>query len=369
MSFKYNKDALKENLSIEEVFDLVSELGGEPILKDNCIISKTICHNSDLANASHKLYYYPNTHLFHCYTGCGDSSFDIYDLILKVNKTNGIENFSLSRAITFVTRYFGYTSETFDFENNQDSIEDWKIINDFKRNKEKNFSQIIELKTYDDKILNYLPHPFIYPWYKEGITFEVMNSKGICYDPIYEGVVIPHYDINGNLIGIRERTLIKENEIYGKYRPAIINGKMYNHPLGFSLYNLNNSKKAISQFKKAIVFEGEKSTLLYASYFGEESDISVACCGSNLINYQVKLLLSLGVKEIIIAFDKQYQEIGDEEWQKWVIKLKTIYNKYNGYCNISYLFDKENLLQYKSSPIDEGRDKFIKLFQNRVMIE
>ena len=87
MSFKYDKDTLKENLSIEEVFDLVSELGGEPILKDNCIICKTICHNSDLTNASHKLYYYSNTHLFHCYTGCGDASFDIYDLVLRVNKT------------------------------------------------------------------------------------------------------------------------------------------------------------------------------------------------------------------------------------------------------------------------------------------
>ena len=27
--FKYNKDTLKESLSIEEVFDLVSELGGD----------------------------------------------------------------------------------------------------------------------------------------------------------------------------------------------------------------------------------------------------------------------------------------------------------------------------------------------------
>ena len=365
MSFKYNKDALKENLSIEEVFDLVSELGGDPIMGNGLFTARTICHGGD----SHKLYYYENTHLFHCYTGCGDTSFDIYDLILKVNKTNGIKNFSLSRAIVFVAKYFGYTSETFEFENNQDSIEDWRIINDFKRNKEKNTLQTIELKTYDDKILNYLPHPFIYPWYKEGITFEVMNSKGICYDPIYEGVVIPHYDINGNLIGIRERTLIKENEIYGKYRPAIINGKMYNHPLSFNLYNLNFSKDNIKTTQKAVIYEGEKSCLKHASYFGEENDISVACCGSNLINYQVKLLLSLGIKEIVIAFDKQYQEIGDEEWQKWVIKLKTIYNKYNGYCNISYLFDKENLLQYKSSPIDEGRDKFIKLFQNRIILE
>ena len=169
-----------------------------------------------------------------------------------------------------------------------------------------------------------------------------MESRGICYDPISEGVVIPHYDINGNLVGIRERTLIKENEIYGKYRPAKINGKMYNHPLGFNLYNLNYSKQAITAFKKAIVFEGEKSCLKYATFFGKDSDISVACCGSNLINYQVKLLLSLGVKEIIIAFDKQFQEIGDKEWEKWVTKLKTLY------C---------------------GKSKFLELFERRIIIE
>lgn len=27
------------------------------------------------------------------------------------------------------------------------------------------------------------------------------------------------------------------------------------------------------------------------------------------------------------------------------------------------MFDKNNLLQYKSSPIDEGKDKFIELFK------
>jgi len=363
--YKYDKDTLKENLTIEEVFDLVSELGGEPIMGNGSFTARTICHGGQ----SHKLYYYSNTHLFHCYTGCDDASFDIYDLVLRVNETAGIQNFSLPHAITFVARYFGYTAETFDFEDNQEANEDWKIINNFKRNKEKNQPQIVELKTYDNKVLRYLPHPHIIPWEKENISFDVMESRGICYDPINEGIVIPHYNIDGNLIGIRERTLIKENEIYGKYRPAIINGKMYNHPLGFSLYNLNNSKKAISQFKKAIVFEGEKSTLLYASYFGEESDISVACCGSNLINYQIKLLLSLGVKEIIIAFDKQFQKIGDEEWQRWVIKLKTLYNKYGNYVNISYMFDKNNLLQYKSSPIDEGKEKFMKLFKERIVIE
>ena len=85
-----DKDEIKNSLTLEQVYDLLTELGAEPILKDNCIICKTICHNSDLTNASHKLYYYSNTHLFHCYTGCGDASFDIYDLVLRVNKTAGI---------------------------------------------------------------------------------------------------------------------------------------------------------------------------------------------------------------------------------------------------------------------------------------
>ena len=103
---------------------------------------------------------------------------------------------------------------------------------------------------------------------------------------------------------------------------------MYNHPLGFNLYNLNYSKDNIKLLQKAIVFEGEKSPLLYASYFGEENDISVACCGSSLISYQVHLLLSLGVKEIIVGMDKQFQEIGDDEFHKLTEKLYKLNKRY-----------------------------------------
>ena len=60
------------------------------------------------------------------------------------------------------------------------------------------------------------------------------------------------------MIGIRERTLIKEEENNGKYKPAIINGIMCRHPLGFNLYNLNNSKDNIKNIKKVFVFEGKR---------------------------------------------------------------------------------------------------------------
>lgn len=113
---------------------------------------------------------------------------------------------------------------------------------------------------------------------------------------------------------------------------------------------------------------GEKSCLLYASYFGTENDISVACCGSSLSSYQVQLLLDLDVKEIIIAFDKQFKEIGDEEWKGWTKKLKHINQKFSSLINISFIFDKENLLEYKMSPIDNGKDIFLQLFNKRVVL-
>jgi hypothetical protein len=113
---------------------------------------------------------------------------------------------------------------------------------------------------------------------------------------------------------------------------------------------------------------GEKSPLLYSSYFSIDNDISVACCGSSLSNYQVQLLLDLGIEEMIIAFDKQFQKIGDEEWCGWVKKLKDINKKYSSKVRVSFMFDKWNFLGYKDSPIDQGPEIFQELFKRRINI-
>ena len=147
-----------------------------------------------------------------------------------------------------------------------------------------------------------------------------------------------------------------------------VNKMLYNHPLGMNLYNLNLSKNNIKLMKKAIVFEGEKSTLLYKSYFGLENDISVACCGSSLSAYQVQLLMEAGAEEIIVAFDRQFQEIGDNEFKMLKANLTKLHNKYKNFVKISFIFDKNMITGYKSSPIDEGSDKFLKLFKERVVL-
>ena len=368
---KYDSDQIKQQLTFQQVFDYVAELGGEPRLDSNgaeVFISRTICHNP-IGTGSHKLYYYENTKLFHCWTQCGDS-FDIFDLTRKWALQRG-EEWSLPSAVGYVARYFGIAgSEDRNFDEDQDKLHDWEILNSYaKNNSISDNKKVVEFKNFNEKILEHFPRPLITPWINEGISQEIMNTRGICYDPVNQGIIIPHYDENGALIGIRSRTLIKEEEVYGKYRPAVINGKQYNHPLGFALYNLNNAKTAIAQLGIAIVFEGEKSTLKYASLFGAENDISVATCGSNLIQHQVDLLIAHGAKEICIAFDKQFKERGDAEFMQWVKKLKALHNKYSKQVKVSFLFDKDgDLLDYKSSPIDHGRDTFMKLFKERVRL-
>ena len=116
------------------------------------------------------------------------------------------------------------------------------------------------------------------------------------------------------------------------------------------------------------MFEGEKGPLQYASLFGEENDISVACCGSSLAKPQLELLIESGAKEIIIAFDKQFKEIGDAEFKSWKTKLIKLNKKYSSYALISFLFDKKGILKYKSSPIDEGKEKFLELFKERIIL-
>ena len=365
MSYSYNKDEIKNNLTTEQVEAYVADLGGEPQHSNNCLICKTICHNT--VDGSHKLFYYPNTHLFKCYTECGDT-FDIFELTERVKKQQN-PNFTFFNAIQYVANYFGI-GESSIFEEDAFQLTDWEIFDKMKIEELDMGYQKGELPQYNDKILSYLPAPIVEGWLQEGISKEVMREANIRYDPISDSIIIPHYNIDGKLIGIRRRALVEEDaEKYGKYIPATLNGKMYNHPLSFNLYNLNLSKENIKETGMAIVYESEKSCLQTRTFFGADGDISVACCGSNLVLHQAELLRKIGAKELVIAFDKQFKEIGDDEYGRWTKKLREIHKKYYKDFLISFMFDKENkYLGYKSSPSDMGKDVFLKLFKERIYL-
>ena len=365
MSRYYDKDALKERLQLEQIYDLIELWGGEPEYSDGGLISQTICHNLP-GDGSRKLYYYENTKLFHCYTGCMDPTFDIFDLCIKVMKNQKELEWELYDAMAYIAGYFGFEGE--EAPDNEAELEDWKV---FKRH---NFQlpqtlQIPVLKEYNPVILTRFSYPRIDGWEREGITADISRKNLIGYYPGGEQIVIPHFDINGRLVGIRGRFLAEDlSNKYGKYRPLMVNKQLYNHPLSMNLYNLNNSKDNIKSSHIAIVFEGEKSCLQYQSHYGQDNDISVACCGSSLSSYQVNLLKSVGVNEIILAFDRQFQEIGDEEFKRLKAKLLHLYNKYKSTMKVTIIFDKHMITPYKASPIDVGKEAFEQLLRERLIL-
>ena len=122
-------------------------------------------------------------------------------------------------------------------------------------------------------------------WLYEGISIQSMKQFNILYSINQNKIIIPHYNIDNLLIGIRGRALNDEDIAIGKYMPVEIEGIIYSHPLGYNLYGLNLNKDNIRKKKMAIVFESEKSVLLYETLFGRENNIAVAVCGSNFSNY------------------------------------------------------------------------------------
>lgn len=176
----YNKDELKLQLELEQIYDLIEAWGGEPEYTDNGIVSQTICHNKP-GQGSRKLYYYENTHLFRCYTHCGDDTFDIFELYIKISRIQHNLKQELYDAMDYIASYFGINGiET--LEQDKQELEDWKI---FKRH-ELRFSVpkgAISLPEYDINMLFRFAYPRIIGWENEGISAEISRRNFIGYYP------------------------------------------------------------------------------------------------------------------------------------------------------------------------------------------
>ena len=113
----------------ENIYDLLQEFGGDPLRAPFGFTSTTICHNPP-GDGSRKLYYYENSGLFKCYTGC-DATFDIFELAMKVNDIQNKKSYDLNTAVRFIAYRFGI-SGTF-VEEDTTALEDWSVLNNYDR--------------------------------------------------------------------------------------------------------------------------------------------------------------------------------------------------------------------------------------------
>ena len=352
---------LREELTDESIKNILSQFNVEPVYEDESSITfPTCCHN--LEGGSPKLVYYKNTKLFHCYTECS-TSFDIFTLLQKMYLLRGKE-ITLKQAIAICDLDSSHlTVENESLSCNDDIRHMQKLNNTYTYKVED-----INFKVYDKKVLKQYTFDYhgLMPWIEEGIGIEALQRFNIKYDIMNNAIVIPNFDYNGSLIGIRARYFNEEDIKKGKYRPIYNNGVLYSHPTGRTFYGIFENHKNIERKHTCVIFEGEKSVLLYNTIYGNENGIALATLGQNITKDHIQYLLKMKVKNVILAYDTDYEDYNQlmEVEQKYLAKAKIL----EPYFNISYLIDYDFDLPYKSSPIDGGKEIFEKLLKNRRIV-
>ena len=335
-------EQIVKDLKDEEVIRLMYELGADRHEEtDNYIIFPTICHNENATEASMKLYYYKDTHLLYCYTEDGPMS--IYKFLENYYKTRNIE-YNWGQDILKVVFQCSAATEL----TTKETIFKQSLKDKYRKR------QSIQLAAYSPNVLESFVKQYPIEWLEDNISAGAMDKYNIRYSISQNKIIIPHYDINNRLVGIRGRALNESEIAYAKYAPVKIEDIVYKHKLSLNLYGLNHNWKNIKELGICYIAESEKA-VLQSELFGEKN-CTVAICGSSLNIYQIKLLMQhCQPKEIVLCLDKE--ELPGED--KYFYKLWDMCSKYKLYTNMSFIYDRENLLNLKDSPFDRGRNIFI----------
>lgn len=346
-----NYEEIIAQLDDEKVKKLLDNFNIPYVDKGTYILMPTICHHAQEEDASWKLYYYKNTHVFQCYSSCGSMS--IFTFLKNYYETRSIV-YDWYADIYEVVRGCSHFNSEKVAVNTYRSVRDKYIPQKDRR----------ELPAYPEGILNIFTKYYPVEWLKDGISKSVMDKYNIRFSPTQNKIIIPHYDAAGRLIGIRGRALNQwEIENVGKYMPVQIEGKWYSHPLSLNLYGLNFNKENIKNTGIAYLVEAEKSVLQIESF--NIPNCAVAVCGSKLNKYALDILVrECHPREIVICFDQE-EEPGKQDYFD---KLYNLCCKYKVYSNFSFIYDKEKLLRLKDSPSDRGEDVFKQLLIKRVKV-
>ena len=342
------------NLNTDSVIHLMTELGADRYDdRGDFVIFPTICHNLESSEASMKLYFYKKNKMFVCYTECGSMS--IFKFLRTYYEERQIE--------------YDWYQDIYEVVCNCSSFKQKEgFIKPVYKSLKERYSvarKEVQLPEYSPNVLDCFIKHYPPEWLNDGISRLAMDKFNISYSISQNKIIIPHYDIDGRLVGIRGRALNEwEVENVGKYAPIRIENTWYKHPLSMNLYGLNVNRKNIRAHGLCFLFESEKAIMQMENF--HLPNCSVAVCGSNFNKYQLNILMkTCAPHEIILCFDKE--ELPGED--KYFNKLWNICQKYKNYCNFSFIYDREGLLDLKDSPTDKGEETFIKLLGKRVIVK
>jgi DNA primase len=184
-------------------------------------------------------------------------------------------------------------------------------------------------------------------WEAEGISRASMDKFQVFYDSFSDRIVYPIRNLDGQIINVSGRTLDPD------YKAKKLRKYTYFQPLGVldTIYGLSENMDVIRYMDEIVLFEGAKS-VMKADTWG--IDNTGAILTSHLNQLQVKILAKLGCR-VVFALDKDVNVLLDHNIQR----LKR-------YVRVEYIVDRDGLLDEKDSPVDQGKEIFQKLYDERV---
>lgn len=223
-----------------------------------------------------------------------------------------------------------------------------EIAKKYKGRKKQN--KISQSKTLpDDYMLRYEKNlEKLSVWEAEGISKASLERFQVAYDSFSDRLVYPIRNVSGDIVNVGARTLDPD----WKQKKLRKYSYLFSWDGGMNtVFGIAENKEDILLKKEIIIFEGAKSVMIAHSW-------GIRNCGalltSHLSQFQMKILAKLGVR-VVFALDKEVVVRDDPN----IAKLKR-------YVTTEYIWDRDNLLDEKDSPVDRGVDTFMKLYEGRL---
>ena len=344
----WNVESIKNQINEDNVIILMDSLGADfNYQSQDQIRFKSICHNSN----SYKLYYFINTNSFYCFRE--GKSFDAISLVQHV------KHLDFNQAVSYICSVLHL--QVGQIEQNE-QLDNWAELRRFLPNAEPEPDKLL---TYDKSILSLFDHLYPQEWLDYGISADILDKFGIGWYARQACISIPVM-FNGQLVGVRGRYTREQDIAKGKYRPiCTLDGQVLKFPSSACLYGHDQNKAAIEKSRQVVLFESEKSVLKAPSY---NLHNSLAVFGSNINKQHIQLLLELGVNDVVLAFDSDYKQVGDDEFKFFVVKMKKLVAKLKPYFSISIVYNNQGYDMYKCNMMDIPYDQAMKLWESRVKI-
>lgn len=365
------KKTLFEDMTIEDYILIVEELSNSrPKNTHGRFISfKSICHCVDLHECGYNLALNTDNMIFTCYSHCG--SFDLLELVVKRFELIG-EPKSRFKCMKWICEVCNIP---FDFSSEENKVieYDWKKdLYKYRKGKKK---EVKDDKILDESILNYFKPIYHQSWIDDHITIDVMKKYEIAYYPYLDCATIPCRNINGELIGVRGR-MFNPNSEHKYYPTRLLDGTQFNFLTNNHFYGIWNTKNGIKKHKKALIVESEKGVMQSESYYGEDN-FTVGNYGKAFSDVKRNIILGLGVTEVIIGIDFDYEKVGyyneDNEWVKteefeeFEKNIMRISDYFKGYTKVTALVSYSGH-KLKDCCTDNGKEWYESLYNEREVI-